>query len=325
MYKKNYTTYTPTISDISRIPLDDLAKDYYTLFSSYKNTLAKAKQNYIDAKKLEYVRQYSAVNEGSYEGNFEELNLEETANKKYSDFSGLASQVGTLVEEFTVAYSLKKHSSWFLPQMLSKLAEMQPVKNSSGKLDVKQLVSDQIKPDPVMTGLWLLCRHPTRSSFLDKQTQVQNRNYSSLVPLLLSAFKKYNGTPYSAWDRNSVQGVVEPQLASIMTLTDLPEIPKDELLDLRAYSLTPKTGKDAGQQKNPQTTYSLYPPAGSVLSAMPMLLRIMLCQTWCAHPAVRTEYMILDPINWDNIPEAIIEESPLSEKAVGKQLESWMY
>ena len=33
----------------------------------------------------------------------------------------------------------------------------------------------------------------------------------------------------------------------------------------------------------------------------------MLCQIWLAHPQHRTEYMILDPNNWDTIPAPLIE------------------
>ena len=32
----------------------------------------------------------------------------------------------------------------------------------------------------------------------------------------------------------------------------------------------------------------------------------MTAQIWGAHPSNRTEYMILDWLNWDNMPEPII-------------------
>lgn len=32
----------------------------------------------------------------------------------------------------------------------------------------------------------------------------------------------------------------------------------------------------------------------------------MLTQVWVAHPSLRNEYMVLDPVNWDQMPEPLI-------------------
>jgi hypothetical protein len=34
----------------------------------------------------------------------------------------------------------------------------------------------------------------------------------------------------------------------------------------------------------------------------------MVLQTWAAHPQNRNEYMILDPNNWDNIPQPLVSK-----------------
>lgn len=123
----------------------------------------------------------------------------------------------------------------------------------------------------------------------------------------MSAFKKYNNIPYSAWDPAEIYGITEPNLAKIMTTKDLPEVTAEEVLEIRQASLLYRSGEKIGTQRNPVTTYTLYTPSGTPLSSVHMLLRIMYCQTWCAHPSVRTEYMILDPNNWDKMPEPLIE------------------
>jgi hypothetical protein len=32
----------------------------------------------------------------------------------------------------------------------------------------------------------------------------------------------------------------------------------------------------------------------------------MLTQIWLAHPTIRNEYMVLDPVNWDNVPQPLV-------------------
>jgi hypothetical protein len=34
----------------------------------------------------------------------------------------------------------------------------------------------------------------------------------------------------------------------------------------------------------------------------------MVLQTWAAHPSNRNDYAILDPNNWDNVPEPLVSK-----------------
>jgi hypothetical protein len=44
------------------------------------------------------------------------------------------------------------------------------------------------------------------------------------------------------------------------------------------------------------------------LAHLPKLTQSMLCQIWLAHPKHRDPLMILDPKNWDLMPQAIIPQ-----------------
>jgi hypothetical protein len=49
----------------------------------------------------------------------------------------------------------------------------------------------------------------------------------------------------------------------------------------------------------------------SQIHSLPKLVQIMVCQTWCAHPNNRTQYMVLNPLDWDNLPEPLIQTSEI--------------
>ena len=122
----------------------------------------------------------------------------------------------------------------------------------------------------------------------------------------MSGFKRLNNIPYSAWDREEIHGIVEPNLANAMLVTSLPEISREDVLAERETALTVKSGAKAGEVRPANSTYSLYFRADSPLAALPALARVMMCQTWCAHPSNRSDVMILNPLDWDDIPDPLV-------------------
>jgi hypothetical protein len=67
-----------------------------------------------------------------------------------------------------------------------------------------------------------------------------------------------------------------------------------------------KTGAKAGQLKPAETTWSLTGIRDTEIGHLPKLTQTMLTQIWLAHPAKRTQSMILHPTNWDLMPEPLI-------------------
>lgn len=315
MYSKT-KVYNTRLSDLSSIPLEHLGRDYRDLVADNQERLVQAKQEFLAKLKLQIDASHGG--EESYEGDYSEFDLEGQVANRFAGWPGLGSELTALVEKFATDYQLKKNAEWFLSQMLAKIGTLELRKNDSGKYSAKHLFLDHFKSNDTMMGMWLLSRHPTRSTFLDKQTDIKHRNYCSLVPLIMSAFKRFQNVPYMDWDPSEIHGITEKGLAEVMTLTTLPEVSVDEVLAIRDESLKVKTGNDAGSLRSALTTYSLYTPAGTALSGTPLLLRIMMCQTWCAHPHNRTKYMILNPLDWDDMPDPLITMDPIASGKASK-------
>lgn len=145
-------------------------------------------------------------------------------------------------------------------------------------------------------GLYKLLSLVPRGDLLSSgQTKVPQ--YCALVPLYLAAFKKYRDVPYSSWKDSDIS-LLAPQLDSAMrTDTDHPSRSTTQQERAEALSVALK-GRSA------QTTYSIYPlPPFNTLH---ILAKAMVLQSWCAHPANRNKYMILDPWDWDAMPEPIV-------------------
>ena len=212
----------------------------------------------------------------------------------------------TLVETLAKDYGLKSKSSWFFPQMLAKIAQCTPQKNSSGLISAKMLYDNYLSKNPILFAFLTLAKYPKRASLIALQTA--EPAYCSLVPLIMSAFKTYKNISYESWDKSEVHLVVGSLLYDAMT-SDTPD--DVDFLVERELGLTIKTGVNAGGIRPPASTYALYFPHSSPLYSLPKFTQIMLCQTWCAHPSNRNKYMILDPNNWDNMPEPLISTEVL--------------
>jgi hypothetical protein len=57
---------------------------------------------------------------------------------------------------------------------------------------------------------------------------------------------------------------------------------------------------------------------GTALAWVPKLTGTMLCQIWVAHPSLRTEYMVLDPVDWDYMPEPLVSPEIFITNKAGK-------
>ena len=197
-----------------------------------------------------------------------------------------SSEDPSTVETFLKDYGIKYKSSWFFPQMLAKIAECTLQKNSSGLISAKMLYDNYLSKDPILYALLTLAQYPTRSHMIEIQTK--EPELCSLVPLILAAFKKYKNINYSSWDKDEIHLVVEGELLKAMRCV-VPELTKEEILDARGVGLTIKTGVNAGGIRPATSTYNLYLPHSSPLYELPKLAKVMICQTWCAHPNTRNQ------------------------------------
>lgn len=215
------------------------------------------------------------------------------------------------VEEFASKWGMK-NLTWFWPQALAHIATWQ-VDTVEGQYDPKSLLVKNCKEDMFNKGLYRLCMYNKRGDLLGTQSSGDNRFYCALVPLILAAFKKYKGIKYSQWRAQGLELIVEEKLYEAMH--GILEASSEDILEARDIGLKIKSGDKIGQLRPTLTTYMLYGVGQTVLAELNSLGQIMYTQIWCAHPANRNEYMVLDPSDWDNMPAPLIEADPIAPTA----------
>jgi hypothetical protein len=199
---------------------------------------------------------------------------------------------------------LNRFESWLLPQLVANFGRWELI-TSNGRIDCLQTIKQNCG-DPKQQQLWKLTRIK-RSKLIGKQ--ISNPKYASLTPLILAGFKQFQGVQYSNWcGLDNLHYMIEPELhwAIHCDLGNCCSLGSDRLLEIRQQGLTQRSGSKAGQQKPAESTWSLAGIQDTEIGHLPKLTQSMLCQIWLAHPKHRDQLMILDPKNWDLMPEPII-------------------
>lgn len=201
--------------------------------------------------------------------------------------------------------------SWVLPQMLAYFATLKVTKTPEGLYDPKALMQNNFSGNDWALGLWKVCTKLKRSALVKTQTNPLFSEYSALTPLILAGFKKFHNIPYEMWDKDGIQYTMDESLYLAATYVP-PELDRDTILNIRKQGLTYKSGNNIGTQKNPLSTWKLTGIIHTELGMAPPLATTMLSQIWVAHPSLRSRYMILDPTNWDNMPEPLLDVTVVS-------------
>lgn len=213
---------------------------------------------------------------------------------------------------------------WLLPQLVAHFGTWKLVRDGCGGWDILQMLKQNIGQDPKLQGLWKLSR-VTRSLLLPSQTQ--HPQYAQFTPLILMGLKLYKDVPYQSWQGlQHLEYVLEPKLLEAVNLTGeqiavVDGLGSEELLQIRNEGLMNKSGKKAGELKPAESTWALTGIQHTKLGILPKLTQSMLAQIWIAHPTKRTKYMILDPLNWDLMPEPLVSSEIFTspEKTQPKQ------
>jgi len=244
--------------------------------------------------------------------NIDALPFAELAESCLAVKSDLQSKV---VEDWAEVHGIK-HKTWVYPQVLAYIGKWTLSRNESGLISARQMLIDNCKTNLFSLGVYFFCMSPKR--FINKQYTAENSHYCGMVPLILAAHRKMNDIAYSDWDPLEISKVVDAALYLSMT-TEVPDYPIEALLQFRVHGLTVKTGDKAGSLRSAVSTWGLnglpWEYEGLVgPGQLPQLTRMMICQTWCAHPDNRNKYMILDPNNWARMPEPLITSDPIASK-----------
>lgn len=261
---------------------------------------------------------------GSYEGDLgERYPFKKISADKLVRIKVLAST--KTCEDFVVVNSIKSFAPQLLTEIVKHISTYKLSTVDGEAYDPKRLETDNsssaeissarlyrsVFTDDTMQGLYQFLMMDTRSSYLDKQYTAPNKSWCALVPLVMSAFKIHHNVPYAHWNQRELVGIVQPKLYDAMCC-ETPVFSKTELLEARQEGLMTKTGPNAGKLRNPVYTHKLW--GVRAFENIPEYAQTMLTQIWCAHPNNRTRYMILDPDNWDKIPEPLITTDVLVPK-----------
>ncbi len=325
MYKFNktpgkVTTYSPSRKmDLSSIPWEICRTVYIQAADAAEDTLRQEYEERTSQIVSAIESQWLAENPeaGSYEGNpSDNLLVPEMPDvEPYRNSAGN----DAIASGFITPYGLIDYVDSFMPQLITMLAGFTLHKNENGLISGLKF-RNQNFTTPELKGIYRFLMLDSRSSYLKTQYKGTNKNYCSLVPLIMYAHKLVHRVPYSAWDPEEIQYVVNPQLVDAMLFTPaIPFTPK-ELLAERTMGLLIRSGDKAGTSASPVWKHRLTGPQlkTGLFKDVPYLAQVMYSQIWCAHPDNRTSYMILDPQDWNKVPVPLVDTTVISTTATFK-------
>lgn len=303
-------------SNLESIPWDEAARIYREAADNAEsNTLAAMRAAYdsgyhsrrSEALRLAGIDETEAPFEGDLGLAYTPPVMDALAQRKLRAKAGAAA----LSEYFIKPYHIKSWGIKLLDQIVAEFSRHKLNSlGSGGTISGIKYLQDNLDPKSQRDmGVYRFLMMDARSEYLDKMGTGEAKKYCTLVPLIMYAHKLYNNVDYARWERESLHFVVNENLCEAM-LTETPQLTPERLLELRNIGLN-----QAGKMRNPASTYSLYRLGDTELAECSGLVKVMLCQTWAAHPSNRTKYMILDPMNWDQMPPPLVDASIFKKPA----------
>lgn len=211
------------------------------------------------------------------------------------------------LESVAERQKIQQYNSWMLPQMLARFGRFRP-QWAGDKIDAVATLQHNLGSDPKLRGMYLAATKLPRGKLVARQNSTQGSHYGALVPLVMAGLKKYQAIPYTQWHRDGIKYVADKNLAQAMLVDIVPVLPTHRLLEIREIGLVAKSGRTEGQAKSPTATWALTGIGDTELGHLPKLAVTMLTQIWLAHPSLRNPYMVLDPVNWDHMPEPLVTQ-----------------
>ena len=301
----NTKTYS---SNLASIPWEEAARIYREAADTAEaNTLeamqsayeSSYNQRYRNAVRLAGIDETEAAYEGDLGIEYNPPKLSQLQQRRVRAKAG----GDAIADYFVKPYHIRSWGIKLLDQIVAEFSQHKiNALGSGGTISGVQYLKDNLDPKSQRDmGIYRFIMMDARSSYLDKMGNSESKKYCTLVPLILYAHKLYNNIDYSRWERETLHYVVNESLCEAM-LTETPQLTTERLLELRNIGLM-----QAGKPRSPSSTYSLYRLGDTELAECGTLVKIMLCQTWAAHPSNRTKYMILDPMNWDKMPTPLVD------------------
>lgn len=284
---------------------------------AHNNAVDIAYSRRISKKEEEY--QLLNPESGEYEGNWSD-EFPHPGYNRPSDMTHVRATAGQ--RDFISGFveHQKYNIEAFMPKLVEMIGSWHVTRNSEGLVSALQFCKDHFNT-PERMGIFRLLTLNSKSSYLQKQYLGDNRYYSALVPVVMYAQRKAKNILYSEWDRSEIHLIVPSKLAEAMLWEGEAPSPEDCLRD-RDQGLTYQSGVSIGKKRPAISTHKLYATNGTVYEGMPEYCQVMYAQIWCAHPDNRIKYMVLDPLNWDNIPVPLIAPETLRTTYPGSNIKT---
>lgn len=129
--------------------------------------------------------------------------------------------------------------------------------------------------------------------------------FSRLVPIMLATMKQLHNINYEDWDFSdpAMEFMMNKDLFETIQFRDK-DFSEVDITALTEAVLTVKTtGKVYSATQYPSSKNVWVTDEINVSATKPLAL--MLTKVWVASPGIRTKYMVLDPNNWDYMPEVV--------------------
>ena len=311
------------MNDIKLLDFPGLARDFQQTYTQLRDERLHIAQAVAERR---YRQQYAQLVQqfSGYSSEAGSDGIEESVRESLGEFDAQAVQLPTnilqqckteaktaVTEAWCVKNSIPQKLNWLPHQLLAYFGTWTAVRDESGKYSA-QLTWDantRARGDYYALGSALLATS-TRTNFF-KDAPKGNQQYKSiinpLVPIILAGFKKYQGINYSEWNPVGLEALLDAELAKLVGVV-VPELSVSELIALRNTAVTDKEGARANIPNNPATCTKLNHLGDTALGHLPKLAKYMVLQTWAAHPSNRNDYAILDPNNWDSVPEPLVSK-----------------
>ena len=318
------------MNDIKILDFPGLARDFQQIYLQLRDEKLQLARKIAERKyqqqRQNLLEQFSDYNESGSDG------VEESIIESLGDFdlqkiylSEATIQVCKLeakaaaTEAWISKNAIPQKLTWFPHQLLAYFGTWRAVKDETGKYSAPLTwdANTRLREDYFALGSGLLAVSSRINFFKDapKGNQQYKSPISPLVPIILAGFKKFQNIRYSDWNSQGLEVLLDPELSKLVGVT-VPDIAQSDIIALRNTALTDKTGTRAGITNNPATCTKLNHLADTALGHLPKYAKYMVLQTWAAHPSNRNEYMILDPNNWDNIPEPLVNRDIFSPQVL---------
>lgn len=227
-----------------------------------------------------------------------------------------AGQLDGNVNTRKASYSMNLEQFPKLDTLLERMASVQLVRTESNLISTKETLLKLKEADPEMFYiLGFIGLYPRRSEL------VENANrWCRFVPPLMSAHKELNNVQYEEWDKTD--GAIGYAMG-ITLWRDIKSFLKpipgldDNLKELRKPNFFVKS---TGARRTTLTgnSWAAMNYRGGNIPGRSLSLQIK-CQFGPCNVKIRNEYMILNTINWDNMPKAF-DDPDLINKVVSDDI-----